>query len=140
SWYATATATRWRSWSHDGTPRRRDPPPRRRHRPHAQLEALGAIPGRAPVGNGARGLLARRHLLGLLSPRPRPEPRLPLGRGRAARPHRPRVSPLPRGRALERSRPDPEGAALRPHRPRGEPRDRKSTRLNSSHQIISYAV
>src|SRR5258708_24346415 len=37
------------------------------------------------------------------------------------------------------------GRADRRHRPRGparavEPADRKSTRLNSSHQIISYAV
>src|SRR5207249_12298640 len=60
--------------------------------------------------------------LGILSPRPGAQPRVPLGRGRAPRPHGPRVPPLLRGRALERSRPDPEGAALRPHRPRGQPR------------------
>src|SRR5438094_5350373 len=41
------------------------------------------------------------------------------------------ATPLPRPAAL----PDP-----RPARPRGRLRDRKSTRLNSSHRTISYAV
>src|SRR5438874_5399988 len=34
----------------------------------------------------------------------------------------------------------PSGARERPPRPRAQPRDRKSTRLNSSHVEISYAV
>src|SRR5215216_7076505 len=40
---------------------------------------------------------------------------------------------------ISRWRPPPASAA-RPWRPGSAPRDRKSTRLNSSHQIISYAV
>ena len=62
------------------------------------------------------------HLLGLLPPRPRPQPRLSLGRGRPARLLRPRGAPVLRARALERTRPDPEGAPLWPHRQRGQPR------------------
>src|SRR2546426_8589017 len=49
-------------------------------------------------------------------------------RGRAAQPEQPRV-PLPRARRLAAR----EGAV----QPRA---DRKSTRLNSSHLVISYAV
>jgi len=41
------------------------------------MEALGSLPVRAPVGNGAGGLLARRYLLGLFLARP--------GRSRAYR-------------------------------------------------------
>jgi len=74
------------------------------------------------VGNGAGGLLGRRDVLGLPAARPRAEPRVSLGRGRAPRDHRPRMPALLRGRALERSRPDPQGAALRPHRSRGQSR------------------
>src|SRR5258708_27178945 len=55
-----------------------------------------------------------------------------------------RADVLSRGLALPAARihAAPEGRALR-HRRRqasGQGRDRKSTRLNSSHQIISYAV
>ena len=57
-------------------------------------------------------------LLGLLPARPRAQPRLPLGRGRPARHHRSRMSPLLRARPLERARPHPQGAAVRPHRAR----------------------
>ena len=63
-----------------------------------------------------------RRLLGLLPARPGPQPRLSLGRRRPARHHRPRVPALLCAGALERPRPDPEGAALRPHRPRGQSR------------------
>ena len=49
------------------------------------LAALGAVPQRAPVGHGPRGLQPRRHRLGLLPPRPRPLARLSLGRGRPRR-------------------------------------------------------
>ncbi len=50
------------------------------------------------------------------------QPRLSLGRRRAARHHRPRMPAVLRPRALERARPDPEGAAVRSHRPRGQSR------------------
>src|SRR5256885_5149475 len=51
-------------------------------------------------------------------------------RGRARRRRRPRSRPVPRPRCAG------------PSRPRGRvgARDRKSTRLNSSHLVISYAV
>ena len=51
----------------------------RGRRAHPQLEALGPLSLRAAVGHGARGLLPGRRLLGILSPRPRPQPRLSLG-------------------------------------------------------------
>ena len=95
----------------------------RREARTAPLEALGAVPLRAPVGHGARGLQPGRHRLGLLPARPRALARLPLGRGRpraASRDHHQRA--LLRAGALERARPDPEGAALRPDRAAGQPR------------------
>src|SRR3989454_3559752 len=46
-----------------------------------------------------------------------------------------------RGRqSVEEPRRSPEGPARQAARPSGERRDRKSTRLNSSHLVISYAV
>ena len=63
-----------------------------------------------------------RRLLGLLPSRSRPQPGLSLGRRRPARHHRPPGSAVLRPRALERARPDPQGAALRADRPGGEPR------------------
>ena len=74
------------------------------------------------MGHRARGLLRGRRLLDLLPPRPRPQPRLSLGRGRPARHLRPRSAPVLRARALERPRPDPEGAPVRPHQRGGQPR------------------
>ena len=74
------------------------------------------------MGNRARGLLRGRQRLGLLPPRPRPQPGLPLGRGRAPRHLRPPGPALLRPGALERPGSHPEGAALRPHRARGQPR------------------
>src|SRR6266702_6176855 len=65
------------------------------------LEALGPVLVRAPVGDGARGLLTGRHLLGVLLSRPRPQPRLPLGRGRPARHLRRPVPPRVRARPVE---------------------------------------
>ena len=65
---------------------------------------------------------AERHGVGVPAARPRPLARLPLGRGRPGRLLRRRAAPLPRARALERARPDPEGADLRPHRQPGQPR------------------
>src|SRR5436190_23040036 len=43
---------------------------------------------------------------------------------------------------ISRARPRAAGDARKTHgrRPVGRPRDRKSTRLNSSHTVISYAV
>src|SRR5258708_14990761 len=45
-----------------------------------------------------------------------------------------------RARGGSRSEPRREARSLPPHRRRRARLDRKSTRLNSSHQIISYAV
>ena len=86
---------------------------------HGALEALGAVPERAAVGHGARGLQPRRHRLGVLSARPRALARLSLGRGRHRRHLRQPPAPLLRARALERARSDPQGAALRPDRAEG---------------------
>ncbi len=74
------------------------------------------------MGHGARGLQRARHRLGVPSARPRPLARLPLGRRRPRRLLRRRAATLPRARALERLRPDPEGADLRPHGQPGQPR------------------
>src|SRR5438034_7571570 len=118
------------------------------------LEALGPLPVRASMGHGAGGLLGGRQLLGVLPARPGPKPGLSLGRRRPAGHVRRPVPPRLRTRALERARPDPQGAVVRPHRARRQPRrrreralllprldadalvpDRKSTRLNSSHTV-----
>ena len=61
----------------------------RGRRARGELEALGAVPRRAPVGHRARGLLGGRRVLDLSAARSRPQPRLSLGRGRPAR-----VSPI----------------------------------------------
>src|SRR6266516_3359487 len=60
--------------------------------------------------------------------------RTPVARGAAERAPRPRALD-PRGRHLRHSAPERRGAG----RPGGQG-DRKSTRLNSSHRTISYAV
>ena len=57
---------------------------------------LGPVPQRAPVGHGPRGLQRRRRRVVLLPPRPRPLPRLPLGRGRHGRLLRRRAAAVPR--------------------------------------------
>ena len=82
----------------------------------------GARRQRAAVGHGARGLQRQRHRVGVPAARPRSLARLPLGRGRPRRLLRRRAAALPRPRALERPRPDPEGAHLRAHRQPGQPR------------------
>src|SRR3712207_7052813 len=69
---------------------------------------------------------------------------LPICRGRAL-PRRPRLHPqaahgLRRGHAAGSSRRDAALADAARLRPEGRARDRKSTRLNSSHANISYAV
>ena len=83
---------------------------------------LGSLPLGAGVGDGARGLQRRRDGLGLLPARPCPLPRLPLGRGRHGRRQRRRPAPVHGARAVERPRPDPQGADVRPDRPAGQPR------------------
>ena len=65
---------------------------------------------------------AERRRLGLLHARPGALARLPLGRGRPRRRLRRQAAALLRARAVERRRPDPEGAAVRPHQQRGQPR------------------
>src|SRR5262245_62187894 len=59
------------------------------------------------------------------------------GVGAPRRPDRPPARPRPHGSGLEGQR---TGAARAGLRPIGSVRDRKSTRLNSSHLGISYAV
>src|SRR5712691_7776040 len=59
--------------------------------------------------------------MGLLPPRSRPVPGLPLERGRAGRDLRHPTVALLRLRLLERQGPYPQGANLRAHQPTGEP-------------------
>src|SRR5439155_18481433 len=89
---------------------RRSRSPGGRRRAPKELEALGALSRRAAMGHGARGLLRGRDLLGIFPPRPRPQPRLSLGRGWAARHLRSRRPALLRIGALEWSGSDLEGA------------------------------
>ncbi len=86
------------------------------------VEGVGPVPQRAPVGHGARGLQRRRRRLELLPPRPGPLARLPLGRGRDRRDLRRAPAAVPGAGAVERRRPDPQGADVRPHQRRGQPR------------------
>jgi hypothetical protein len=74
------------------------------------------------VGDGSRGLLRRRRGLDRLHARPGAKPRLPVGRGRPPRHHRPGMPAVLRPRLVEREGPHPQGAALRPLQRRGEPR------------------
>ena len=87
-----------------------------------RLVPVGSLPLGAPVGHGAGGLQRRRRGVVLPAARPRPLPGLPVGRGRPRGLLRRRAAAVPRPRAVERSRPDPEGADLRPDRRRGQPR------------------
>ena len=94
------------------------------------MEAVGPVPQRAPVGDGPRGLQPGRQRLGLLHPRSGPFPGLPVGRGRHRRGLRRPPAPLLRPGALERTRPDPQGADVRPDQQPGEPRrGRQGVRL-----------
>src|SRR3712207_8640346 len=66
------------------------------------------------------------------------QPREPLDGDLPEQPGNPlQLAEPPRGAAAPRPRAGDEGEAARPAQPR---RDRKSTRLNSSHANISYAV
>ena len=86
------------------------------------LAGLGPVPGRAGLGHGPGGLQRPRHGLGLLPPRPRPLPGVPVERGRAGRHLRRPADVLLRAGAVERRGPDPQGADLRPRRRRRQPR------------------
>ena len=74
------------------------------------------------MGHGAGGLQRQRRCVVVLHPRPGPVPGLPLGRGRPGRRQRRQAAPVPGAGAVERARPDPEGAPVRPDQRRGQPR------------------
>src|SRR5271165_368944 len=61
--------------------------PARRPSQEEKLETVGSIPCRASMGHRPRRLFGRRRPLGLLSARPSPKPRLPLGGGWSAGHH-----------------------------------------------------
>ena len=65
---------------------------------------------------------AGRRRLELLHPRSGALARLPLGRGRHRRHLRRAPAAVPGAGAVERRRPDPQGADVRPHQQRGQPR------------------
>ena len=71
------------------------------------------------MGHGSRGLFGQRRRLVLFPVRAVPRPGLPVGRGRAGRDLRPLRLPQLLDRAVERARPDPEGARVRPDQPQG---------------------
>ena len=84
---------------------RRAPPPERQRGPPRRLEELGALPRRAGLGHRPRRLQRRRRRLEPLPPRPGPQPRLSLERGRPGRLLQPLPEPLPVAGPLERPRP-----------------------------------
>ena len=86
------------------------------------MEEVGAVSQRAAVGHRPRGLQRRTATPGTTSRTTRPVPRLPLGRGRPGRHLRRQAAALLRPGAVERARPDPQGAAVRPDQQRGQPR------------------
>ena len=104
-------------------------PPRRGHRPrrgrpvHREpLVRVGSVPGRARLGHRARGLQRQRGRLELLPARPRPLARLPVERGRHGRALGRPPRPVPGALAVERRRPDPQGADVRADGAAGQPR------------------
>ncbi len=102
----------------DGRPR----PPRGGSRRRQPVVPVGSVRGRAGVGHGARGLQRRRRRVVVLPARSRPFPGLPLERGRDGRAVRRVRAAVPRAGAVERPRPDPQGADVRPREQRGQPR------------------
>ena len=74
------------------------------------------------MGHGPGGLQRGRQRVGLLLARPVALARVPVGRGRPRRHLRRQAAPVLRARAVERARPDPEGAAVRAHQQRGQSR------------------
>ena len=103
-------------------PDSRAPAPRGGAHRRGAVEGVGPVPQRAPVGHGPRGLQRGRRRLELLHPRPGALARLPLGRGRDRRDLRRAPAAVPGAGAVERRRPDPQGADVRPHQRRGQPR------------------
>ncbi len=89
---------------------------------HRGLEGVGPVPVRAPVGDGPRGLQRERRRLELPDARPGALARLPLGRGRHRRRLRRAPAAVPGAGAMERRRPDSQGADVRAHEQRGQPR------------------
>jgi hypothetical protein len=83
---------------------------------------VGAVRERACLGDGARGLQRRRQAVGVPAARARALAGLPLERGWARRDLRRPPAAVPRARAVERARPDAQGADLRTERRRGQPR------------------
>ncbi len=90
--------------------------------PGRRLVPVGPVRERTPVGHRAGGLQRRRRRLDLSPTRPRPFSRLPVGRGRHGRLLRRGAAALPGPGAVERSRPDPQGADVRADRRAGQPR------------------
>ena len=86
------------------------------------LEEVGALPQRAAVGHGARGLQPGRQRLELLLARPVPFAGLPVGRGWPRRYLGRWTAALLCAGAVERARSHSQGADVRPHEQRGEPR------------------
>ena len=74
------------------------------------------------MGHRPRGLQRERRRLELLPSRPRAIARLPLGRRRTRGLFRSEAAAVFRGRALERERPDSQGAPLWPQQRRRQPR------------------
>ncbi len=86
------------------------------------MEEMGTLSEREAMGDGSRGLQRGRQRLELLHPRPGALARLQMGRGRSRRNLRRQATAVFRAGAVERARPDPEGATLRTHQQRGQPR------------------
>ncbi len=86
------------------------------------LAQVGAVPQRAAVGNGARGLQPGRQCVELLPARSRAFAHVSLGRRRPCRFQRPEAAPVLRAGAVERERCDPEGAVVRADQRRGQSR------------------
>ena len=87
-----------------------------------KLETVGSIPLRTSMGHRPRRLFAGRRSVGLLSARACAEPSLPVGRRWTTGDHGSRMPALLRARALERSRPYPEGTSLWANRAGRKPR------------------
>ena len=85
------------------------------------MEEVGALSERTSVGHGARRLQPPWQCLGLLPARSCPQPGLPLGRGRHRRLLGRSTDAVPVARALERTRPDPEGTPVRSDQRRRQP-------------------
>ena len=87
-----------------------------------RLVPVGAVRQRAAVGHGPRGLQRQRRRVELPVARSGAVAGLPVGGGRAGRVLRHRAAAVPVPGAVERARPDPEGAGLRADRAAGQPR------------------